>query len=158
MADGEVAPDGQHHRQPDGDGVEHLRDVHVGEHEDGPAVGEGGAAERLQVVVQREGHVHHHHHDVGDRQAGQDGVRRRHHRLAGEYHDAEDVGRQAEDADGQSQVAVDFSVAVEEGVHAGTAVLRRQDRHVLRQARHVVRHVLLQRLSCHLKQTRRTSG
>lgn len=76
----------------------------------------------LDVHVEGVGDVFHHDEEVGDGEAGEDGVGGAGHLAAGEHRDVDGVGGGADDADDQRDVAVQAAVGAVEVGGAGHAV------------------------------------
>lgn len=114
--DGHESPDCDSDRQPDGYRVIHHREVGVKEGENCPTIGELLVLADVlsDVVVVSERKVGEHHHHVRHGETGQYGVRRGHHVLSGQHDDVQDVGSDSENADDETQVAVDSAVSVAE--------------------------------------------
>lgn len=128
--DGDVAPHGQRHRQPDRDRVERLTEDGVEVHEHGPAVRVAvDLRPDLDVHVQRVGDVLQHDEQVGHGQAREDGVGGAGHLAARQHGDVDGVGDGADHADGHGDVAVQPAVAAVEVAGAGHAVGARVARH-----------------------------
>ena len=133
MSDGQVSPHGQQDGQPDGDGVEHLRDVSVNQHVHRPRVAEFLTERSLtqQIHVNCERDVLDHHQVVGHGQAGQNGVGRRDHILTRQHDDVQRVGQHSKDAHNQRNIAVNFGVRQVKRVKSLAAVLGQNGFHLI---------------------------
>lgn len=124
-------PHGEGNREPDGDRVEGLTEYRVEVDEYGPRVRvsvEFGCD--IRINMEGEGYVVDHDKQVGDGEAGKNGVGGGAHLLAREHGDVDGVGGAAEQADEECNVAVHTYVHVLEVLPA---------RHAVRPARLLVR-------------------
>lgn len=92
--DGYVAPHGQGHREPDGDGVKNLSEVCMEEDEDSPRprVLRGQWSALPNILVHSIGDVLHHDQQVGGSKPCEDGISWGKHSAPGQHHHVDDVG------------------------------------------------------------------